>query len=462
MKIAALFINLCLLFSDLKAQEKPNVIFILADDLGIGDLGVYGQKLIETPNIDLLAKSGILFNQFYSGTAVCAPSRSALLTGLHTGHTQIRANKSGGPEGQWPLPQSAFTIAELFKKSGYTTGNFGKWGLGFVGTEGDPNHQGFDEFYGYNCQTLAHNYFPKHLWHNQNQVKLNHSGKNHQTYSANLIHKQALNFIERNSTKPFFAFLSYTLPHAALQIPENDPGFLKYRKKFNEQPDTNKYGKFAIQKYPRAAYAAMVSLLDKQVGEVLAKLKSLNIDKNTLVVFTSDNGAHEAGGNDPHFFNSNSGFKGVKRHLYEGGIRTPMIISWPQAIKPGSISEHVAAFWDFMPTFAELVEQPIPQSDGVSILPALKNQPNQKQHLYLYWELHEQGGKQALRWGNWKAVRLNAMNKPDTAIELYDLKQDPSETKNVASQYPEVVTKIVQFIAEAHQPNKDFPFLPGE
>jgi arylsulfatase A-like enzyme len=440
---------------------KPNVIFILADDLGIGDIGVYGQQKIKTPHIDLLAKEGMKFNQFYSGTSVCAPSRSSLMTGQHTGHTPIRGNKSTQPEGQWPLPADAVTVAEILKGTGYATGCFGKWGLGYIETPGNPVKQGFDEFYGYNCQSLAHDYFPDHLWHNNTRIDLPNSPQDQQVYSARLIHDKARAFIENNKSKPFFLFLSYTLPHAALQLPNDDSLFTFYKKLFNEQPAAVAGGwvgkGYQPQAYPHAAYAAMVSRLDQYVGEVKQQLEQLGIDKNTLIFFASDNGVHQEGGNDPVFFNSSGGFRGIKRDLYEGGIRTPFIAYWPGKIKPGSQSQYIGAFWDMLPTLAQLAGAKPPSGvDGISFVRELQGR-KQKQHDHLYWEFHEQGGKQAVRMGRWKAVRLKAMEE-NTSIELYDLDTDPAEKNDVAAAHPGIAAKMASIMQKEHTESTDFPF----
>jgi arylsulfatase A-like enzyme len=441
----------------------PNIIFILADDLGYGDLGCYGQKLIQTPNLDAMAKQGMRFTQFYAGTAVCAPSRSSLLTGQHTGHTPIRGNKGVEPEGQWPIPDSAVTIAEVLKKGGYTTGDFGKWGLGPVASSGDPIKQGFDYFYGYNCQSLAHDYYPDHLWENDTRINFTANTPEHPTdYSAELIQQKALQFIEQQKSKPFFLYLSYTLPHAALQVPD-DSLFEKYKKLFNEQPVSVKpwNGKgYAPQAYPHAAYAAMVSRLDAYVGQVLQKLRQAGIDKNTLVVFSSDNGPHNEGGNDPDYFNSNASLRGIKRDLYEGGIREPVIAWWPGKVKAGSTVDYPGAFWDFLPTFAELAKLSPPKGiDGISIVPVLLGQKNPRTHPWLYWEFHEQGGKQAVRMGKWKGVKLNAASQPNGPIELYDLQVDVSEKNNVADKHPDVVQAIQKIMQQQHRESPDFPLF---
>ncbi|MFD0941361.1 arylsulfatase [Pedobacter boryungensis] len=446
----------------LKAQQKPNVIFILADDMGYGDLGIYGQKLIETPNIDQLAKSGMRFTQFYAGTSVCAPSRASLMTGLHTGHTPIRGNYEIEPEGQLPLPDSTFTMPEMFKTTGYKTGVFGKWGLGYPGSEGDPVKQGVDQFYGYNCQRQSHNFFPDHLWDNLTRVNLSNTLSNLEVYAPELIQKQAITFMENNKSKPFFMYLAYTLPHAALQLPVGDQTFEYYKKKFNEQPKNIKMDwngeNYQPQAYPNAAYAAMVTKLDNYVGEVVQQLKKLGLYKNTLIVFTSDNGPHKEGGNDPDFFNSSGGFKGIKRKLTEGGIREPLIVSWPGKIKP-QISDHIGAFWDFMPTFMELTgAQKLKTTDGISILPTLLNKGKQNQHEFLYWEFHEDGGRQAARMGKWKAIKENVKKNPNTPIALYNLTADPKETTDVAGKYPDIVKKMKAILVSSHIEHKNFPF----
>ncbi|NSW95437.1 MAG: arylsulfatase, partial [Bacteroidales bacterium] len=429
-------------------KNPPNIIYILADDLGYGDLSCYGQTRFSTPNIDRLACEGMLFRNHYAGCTVSAPSRSSLMTGLHTGRTPIRGNKEWNPEGQWPLPSGSLTVAEMLKSKGYATGAFGKWGLGFVGTEGDPNKQGFDEFFGYNCQRLAHNYYPYYLWHNSEKVTLTENeGTKTGAYAPDLIHREALKFIEENSTRPFFLFYPNIIPHAELFAKED------YMKRFRGKFDPEKsfegvddgpnyrQGPYGSQPEAHAAFAAMITQLDDYVGEMLSKLKELNIDRNTIVIFSSDNGPHLEAGADPDYFNSNGPLRGYKRDLYEGGIRVPMIVRWPGKIKAGSVSDHISAFWDVMPTLAEItgvsLSEPV---DGISFLPELTgNQKSQKQHDYLFWEFHEQGGKMAVRKGDWKAVKLN-VNKPgETVTELYNLSSDPAEENNIAINHPEIV-----------------------
>lgn len=444
-------------------KAKPNIVFILADDLGYGDIGAYGQKQIRTPNVDKMAAQGMLFTQFYAGAPVCAPSRASLITGLHTGHAAIRGNKEIKPEGQWPLPDSAITIAEVLKKAGYVTADFGKWGMGFVGTSGDPANQGFDHFFGYNCQRQSHNFYPDHLWRNSERINYPNTPQNQQVYAAEVIQENALKFIDDNKDKPFFLYLSYTLPHAALQVPE-DSIFENYKKQFKEQPKPvpavwDGVG-YQPQAYPHAAFAAMVTRLDIYVGQVLAKLKARGLDDNTLVIFTSDNGPHREGGHEPEFFNSSGGFRGTKRDVYEGGIRVPMIAFWPGKIKAGSSSNYAGAFWDFMPTFAGLAGAKAPAStDGISILPTLFGLKSQKQHQYLYWEFHEDGGKQAVRIGDWKGVRLNVFKDQNAPIALYNLQNDPGEVSDLAAAHPEIVKQISQLVQQSHIENEVFPFL---
>ncbi len=432
--------------------------------MGYGDLACYGQRLIETPHIDQLAAGGIRFTQFYAGTSVCAPSRSSLLTGQHTGHTPVRGNYEIQPEGQLPLPDTAYTMAEMLKNAGYVTGNFGKWGLGYPGSEGAPNQQGFYRFFGYNCQRQSHNYFPGHLWNNNTRIDYANTPASQQYYAPDLIQKEALAFIDEHQAHPFFLYLSYTLPHAALQLPQNDSLLDYYKRKFNEQPQAipaSWDGKgYQPQAYPHAAYAAMVTKLDNYAGQVIEKLKALGIEKNTLIIFTSDNGPHREGGNDPAFFNSSGGFRGIKRDLYEGGIRTPVIAYWPAVITKPKVSGFTGAFWDFMPTFAAIAGAPVPpHMDGVSLLPTLSSKGKQKQHPFLYWEFHEDGGRQAVRMGKWKGVRLNVMKDPGSPVELYDLSADPGETKNVAAENPAIVQNIQKIMQTEHTENIHFPFL---
>jgi len=450
-------------------RGKPNIIFILADDLGYGDVGFNGQELIKTPNLDRLAQEGMVFSQFYAGTTVCAPSRSSLISGQHTGHTFIRGNKGVKPEGQYPIPDSLVTLAEALKASGYTTGAFGKWGLGPVGSEGDPNRQGFDVFYGYNCQSLAHRYYPTHLWHNDRRIVLEENGnlEYQRQYAPDLIQAEALSFVSENKNRPFFLFLPYILPHAELLAPD-DTLLHQYKGKFSETPHQgDDYGSgatsggYTSQPYPRATFAAMVSRLDLYVGQLVERLKELGIDEQTLIVFSSDNGPHVEGGADPVFFNSGGGLRGVKRDLYEGGIRVPFVARWPEKIRAGQTNAHVGAFWDIFPTFVELAGGEAPEdTDGISFVNTLLGRGKQARHEYLYWEFHERGGKQAVRYGKWKGVRLDVLENRRAPIELYDLDRDRGEQHDVAADHPDIVQRISRFMEEAHTESAVFPFLP--
>ena len=460
---------------------QPNIIFILADDLGYGDVGVYGQQNFETPNLDRLAHGGMKFLQHYSGSTVCAPSRSALMTGQHTGHTFIRGNSERGftldKEGQYPLAPEEITIAEVLKKGGYATGAFGKWGLGYPGSEGDPTKQGFDEFFGYNCQRVAHNYYPTHLWDNLTKTPLKgNDGKTKTVYAPLIIHEKALSFIEKNKGRPFFMYYPSVIPHAELAAPEKY--MEKYRGKFmpekeyikkgNSSPNSkvnpesiNNYnvGGYNSQKESHAAFAAMVSLLDEQVGQIIDKVDDLGIAENTLIIFSSDNGPHLEGGADPDYFGSNGPLRGYKRDLYEGGIRVPTLAYWPSQITPNSKSDHISAFWDFFPTAIEIAGLDYNSSkiDGISFLPELKGK-DQKKHPYLYWEFLEKGGRQAVRMNQWKAVRMNMSKNPDSPIELYNVHQDIGEQENLAVQYPEVLKEVSRIMNKEHISSRIFQF----
>lgn len=422
-------------------KEVPmNVIYILADDLGYGDIGCYGQQKIKTPNIDRMAQEGMLFTQHYAGCTVSAPSRCSLMTGLHTGHSQIRGNMEIKPEGQQPMAADTYTLGKLMKSAGYTTGIFGKWGLGYPGSSSVPSNMGFDEFFGYNCQRQAHSYYPDHLWHNNDTVFLHENdNEGRQVYSQDLIHEQALKFIRDNKDKPFYAMLTYTLPHAELNLP-HDSIYRMYENAFEEVPYDGKMGYHPSEK-PYASFAAMVSRLDKYVGDVMAELKELGLDKNTIVIFTSDNGPHREGGANPDYFLSYGPLKGVKRDVYEGGIRVPMVAWCPDKIKAGVKNDHISAFWDVMPTLAELTGVALPETgDGISFLPTLFSKDGQKQHEYLYWEFHELNGREALRSGNWKLIRQPIVG--ETILELYDLSSDIHEDNNLAQQNPEKVKEL--------------------
>ena len=470
-------------------KTKPNIIYILADDLGYGELGVYGQELIETPNLDALAKSGMRFTQHYTGAPVCAPARCVLLTGQHTGHAHVRGNdewKARGNvwgyqamfdnpflEGQRPLPDSIITVAEILQEAGYKTGSVGKWGLGAPTTEGVPNKQGFDFFYGYNCQRQAHTYYPMHLWRNEERHILDNkmvapranlaegTDPNDSTsyadfrlndYAPTLMHKEAVGFMEANKDQPFFLYYASPIPHLPLQAPKRWVEY--YRKKLGEEaPYTDK--SYFPNQYPRAAYAGMISYLDEQVGDLVKKLKEMGVYENTLIIFSSDNGPTYTGGADTPFFDSAKPFKTEygwgKGFTHEGGIRVPMIASWPNQIQAGSQSEHISAFYDILPTLCEVAGQPIPtNTDGISFLPALL-QKDQKAHDYLYWEFPAYKGQQAVRMGKWKAIRANIF-EGNMTLQLYDLKADPREQNDVASANPEIVQKMEAIMVEAHVP----------
>jgi arylsulfatase A-like enzyme len=428
-----------------RAQARPNIVFILADDLGYGDLGCYGQKRIRTPHIDRLAAEGMRFTQFYAGSTVCAPSRSVLMTGLHSGHTYIRGNAKTN------LRPEDVTVAKVLKQAGYTTGLAGKWGLGHEGSTGIPTRQGFDWFFGYLDQTHAHNYYPTFLLRNEERVPLRNVVPNEgpvgqgvasekRDYSHDLIAEEALRFIDRSKDRPFFLYLSVTLPHANNEA--RDRGM--------EVPDMGEYANLDWPE-PQKAHAAMISRLDRDVGRVMERLKQHAIDERTIVFFTSDNGPHREGGNDPDFNDSNGPLRGIKRDLYEGGIRVPMIVRWPGRIRAGSVSEHAGYFPDFLPTAAQLAGVESPAGiDGISFLPALTGRGTQARHDALYWEFYERGGSQAVRMGDWKAVR-----KPwgGPAIELYNLREDPGETRDVAASHPEVVAAARAAMERAHVPS---------
>jgi len=446
-------------------NSKPNIIYILADDLGYGDLSCYGQTKFSTPNIDALAKEGILFTQHYAGSSVCAPSRSSLLTGLHTGHTPVRGNKEVRPEGQWPLPDSSYTIAELLKDNGYATGAFGKWGLGYPNSEGDPLNQGFDTFYGYNCQRLGHHYYPYHLWDNDKKVFLkDNMGTKKGQYAPSLIHKKALEFMDKNKDKPFFLYYPSIIPHAELAAPkaylEKFIGTLEPEKAFKGTDEGEHYrdGKYESQPYSHAAFAAMITLLDDQVGEILQKVKDLGLEKNTIFIFTSDNGPHQEGGADPDYFNSNGILRGYKRDLFEGGIRVPMIVKWKGNIAEGSTSNHISAFWDVLPTFSEILKKESKSNlDGISFLPTLLGESTiQKQHDYLYWEFHELGGRQAIRKEHWKLVKYHV--KKAGTYYLFNLDSDPSETKNLADEFPKKTNELIKIVENARTKSEYFNF----
>ncbi|MBP7052638.1 MAG: arylsulfatase [Phycisphaerae bacterium] len=443
-----------------KARRRPNVVFILADDLGYADIGCYGQKKIRTPHIDKLASDGMRFTQSYSGNPVCAPSRCTLMTGYHTGHSQIRDNKQvGGDEGwklgstiggQWPLVEDTFTVGHLFRQAGYVTGAFGKWGLGRVGTSGDPQKQGFDHFFGYICQRQAHTFYPNHLWRDGEVfwIDENEDGAE-RVYSHDLIAEQALQFIRSNRDRPFFLYVPFTIPHVALQVPGDS--LTAYEGQWPDPPYDGAKG-YIAHASPRACYAAMITRMDKDVGRIMAQIKELGLDDDTLVVFSSDNGPTYAGGVDAAFFESAGPLRGLKGSVWEGGIRVPFIARWPGKIDAGSESDHVCAFWDFLPTCAELLDIHPPQGiDGISILPTLLGRPAlQKKHEHLYWEL---AGQQAVRIGDWKGIRLKAGQR----IQLFNLTADLGERNDIAEEHPEIVARAEEILRNGRTESAVFP-----
>jgi arylsulfatase len=472
------------------AQQKPNIVYILADDLGYTEIGAYGQKLIETPNLDLLARNGMIFTQHYCGSPVSAPSRCVLLTGQHSGHAYIRGNHEWADrgdvwnftkaeddpnlEGQYPIADSLKTIAEYLKTAGYRTGIVGKWGLGAPNSEGTPNKQGFDFFFGYNCQRQAHTYYPKHLWRNNEKVLLNnnlvvpgtklapgadtmdlasYAPFSQKQYSPALFIDEASRFIEQSDNKPFFLYFASTLPHLALQAPKEWVD--KYVAKFgDEKPYLGKEGYFP-SRYPHATYAAMVSYLDYQVGQLIKKLKETGQYENTLIIFSSDNGYAYNAGCDPAWFNSFAPFITTygwgKGFVHEGGIRVPMIASWPGKIKPGSSTNLISGFYDVLPTLCEITGLPIPaETDGISFLPTLTGKKNQSEHPYLFWDFPEYNGQQAVRIGPWKGLRLD-MQKGNKTIRLYNLDNDSRELNDVSGQHPDIVAKILDIMSKEHR-----------
>jgi arylsulfatase A-like enzyme len=435
-----------------QTRRPPNIVLIQADDLGYGDLSSYGQTHFGTPNIDRLATQGTRFTQYYAGSTVCAPSRCALMTGKHTGHGRIRGN------GDLPLLAEDVTVAKLLERAGYATSVIGKWGLGTVDTTGRPDLQGFQESFGFLDHTHAHRQYTDHLWRNGEVLPVDLE----KDYVNDLFASAAEDFIARNATRPFFLYLAFTAPHAELRAPQE--AIEPFRGKFPEVPYANPEADkkptyppsrarrptigYRSQPEPLAAFAGMVTRLDDEVGRVMAKLQALSLERDTIFVFTSDNGPHKEGGANPEFFDSMGPLRGIKRDLYEGGIRVPMIVRWPGRTKAGAVSDQVWAHWDFLPTAAEAVGLKPPAGiDGLSMLPMLSGR-RQRSHDFLYWEFHERGLEQAVRMGDWKAVRHSA----DGPIELYDLKTDRGETRDVAAQHPEVVRRIRDYLANARTP----------
>jgi arylsulfatase A len=484
MKKVGCFFLICCFFMSLFAQQKPNIIYIYADDLGYGELGCYGQQKIKTPNLDQIAREGIKFTQHYTSAPVCAPARCMLMTGKHSGHSYIRGNYELGEfgddqeGGQMPLPEGTFTIAKLMRQAGYTTGAIGKWGLGMNATTGDPNKQGFDYFYGYLDQKQAHNYYPTHLWENGKRDLLNNpyiqvhrplpkdasdSAFNYfkgKDYSLTKMAEKTLAFIRQNKNKPFFLYLPYSAPHVSLQAP--DEAVNEYRGKFDEKPYRGEKG-YASTLYPLSTYAAMITYMDKQVGSILKLLKELGLDSNTMVLFSSDNGAtFSVGGTDTGFFNSVAGLRGRKQDLYEGGIREPFIARWPGKIPAGKITDHVSVQFDLMATLSEITGVKALSNDGISFLPTLMGkEKEQKKHDFLYFEFPEKTGQVAIRIGDWKGVKSNMKKDRNASWEIYNLAADVNESNDVAAQHPALVKQMEVILKREHQSShiKDWEFV---
>ena len=476
-------LSLCLLLSSLTLcttaadDRPPNIVLIMADDLGWNEVGAYGQDKIKTPNMDQLAREGMRFTDHYSGSTVCAPSRCVLMTGKHTGHAVVRANwENGGwgedePEGQYPLPDEQITIAEALKSNGYATGCFGKWGLGGPDTEGHPNKQGFDQFVGYLCQRRAHNFYPTHIW--KNNKKLNFDAPYHNghekiteplasddeyqqrwskgTYACDVMRDAAVEFINDHADEPFFLYYPSLIPHVAIQVPQEETE--AYPREWDTEPYLGQKG-YLPHPRPNAAYAGMISRLDREIGQLLETLEQQGLTDNTIVIVTSDNGTTWAGGVDAAFFNSTGPWRGLKGSLYEGGIRVPMIARWPGRIEPGSTSTVPSSFQDHLPTLCAVAGTDAPKGhDGRNLLPVLTGATNTVNRDHLYWEYI---AKQAVRKGRWKALRLRLKQGDDTIV-LYDLENDPGETTNVAKNNPEIVTDMIRIMNEEHVASDAFP-----
>lgn len=455
-------------------QRLPNIIYIYADDLGYGETGPYGQQKIKTPNLDRMAKEGIKFTQHYTSTPVCAPARCMLLTGRHGGHSFIRGNyeMGGFPDslegGQMPLPEGIYTIPKMLKKAGYITGMMGKWGLGMNNSSGSPLRQGFDYYYGYLDQKQAHNYYPTHLWENDRKSPLNnpyidvHRKLDSATatdqdfdyykgsdYAPEFMTRKAIAFLEKHKDKPFFLYMPYTIPHVSLQAPDEYVNM--YKGKFDERPYYGQNG-YASTKYPYSTYAGMITFLDAQVGIIIDEIQKLGLDSNTLIMFSSDNGATFNGGVNSQFFNSVNGLRGLKMDVFEGGIREPFIARWPGKIKAGAVSDLISVQYDLMATLAELTGQDAGATDGISFLPTLLGNPQgQKQREYLYFEYPEKGGQLAVRMGEWKGVRLNVRQRPASPWMLFNIKKDIGETTDLAAAHPEIVKRFDDIVKKEHR-----------
>jgi arylsulfatase A-like enzyme len=464
--------------------SRPNIVLIVADDLGYRELGSFGQKLIRTPNIDRLATQGMKLTQHYSGNAVCAPSRCVLMTAKHPGHAYVRSNKGTPPEGQLPIPDSEVTLAEVLKDQGYVTGAFGKWGLGGPGSSGEPLNQGIDRFFGYNCQSHAHSYYPSYLWSDNKRVKLNNvpaipghaslkkgsdptDPKSYdifkgQDYTPDRINEQALEFIKKNKDRQFFLYYPTVIPHVALHVPDEElKPYLKLG--WNDPPFVRGKGYGYTPHFtPRAAYAAMITRMDRYIGNVLSLLDELELSDNTIVVFTSDNGTtHLKEEVDYDFFNSVGELRGLKGSLYEGGVRVPTIVRWPDRVKAGSTSDRISGFEDWMPTLLDMVGcgQATPKNiDGISMSDTLQGK-KQKDRPFLYREFPSYGGQQTVRVGDWKAVRQR-MTRGNLKTELYNIANDIGEKKDVASDHPEVVARLEAVMKQQHVRSDVFPLKP--
>jgi len=471
-----------------RADERPNIVLIMADDLGYSELGSYGQKLIQTPYLDQLAREGMRFTRNYAGNAVCAPSRCVLMTGKHPGHAWVRNNSEVKPEGQRPIPESEVTIAEILQSAGYVTGAFGKWGLGNPGSVGDPNNQGFDRFFGYNCQRHAHSYYPSYLWSDDKRIELNNNPPvpghasladgadpadpasydifKGQDYAPDRINEQALAFIRKNKERPFFLYYPTVIPHVALHVPDEElKPYLAL--KWDDPPFTRAAGYGYTPHFtPKAAYASMITRMDRYVGRILDLLKQLELEENTIVVFTSDNGTtHLKQEVDYDFFQSVKPLRGLKGSLYEGGIRVPLIVRWPGKVEAGSINSFMTGLEDWLPTLLAMtgLEEKTPDNiDGISIAATLSSH-RQARRPFLYREFSGYGGQQAVWMGKWKGIRQNMLrkNNPDPLkIELYDLEADISESRDVAAENPQVVARIRTLMAKQHTPSELFPLKP--
>lgn len=465
-----------------RGTPSPNIIYIYADDMGVGDIGCYGQQYIKTPNIDRIAEEGVRFTQHYTGAPISAPARCCLLTGKHSGHAYVRNNlelhdSSAFKTGQLPLPGETVTIAKLLKRSGYATAAIGKWGLGSIESSGNPNRQGFDLFYGYADQVHAHNHYPSFLWRNSEQVFLENNvptvhpkydkakgtdireeyAKYMGTqYSLDLMTEEALNFIDANKEKPFFLYIPYVVPHKALQVP--DESLEMYDGVFEEETYDGRNG-YTPHPRPRSAYAAMISRMDRRIGDILDHLRKLGLDDNTIVMFSSDNGPAGGGGLDTRFFNSTAGLRGSKSQVYEGGIRVPFVARWPGRIPPGTVTTHLSAQYDLMATLAEVAGQKVTGTDGVSFLPTLlgKNE-KQKQHEYLYWEFSD-GNQYAVRIGHMKGVKSKKRGDTDSKWEVYNILEDERENNDIAGEHPELIQQFEEIIRKrtpSHIPRWNF------